>query len=381
MIVTEKQAELSGSYPLNRLGDPDKLLFFDIETTGLSAEHSRVYLIGCAYPKEGKWRLIQWFADRTDSEKEVLSAFFAFLRDFSVLVHFNGDTFDIPFLLKRCRVLGLPYDFSGVTGVDIYKKIKPCRGLLPLENMRQKSIERFLGIRREDPFTGGQLIEIYREYLLSRDSRLYDTLMLHNFEDLEGMPRILPILRYADFMEGGFRLEEERILDVSENIPENAPQIGASGGSGKQLLLSLRGSCSLPVPVSRNGTLCGQDFEARAAGDRLEIRLTLCDQELKYYYPDYQNYYYLVCEDRAVHKSVGEFVERSARKKATPQTCYVKMKGLFLPQPEVLWEPALKREYRDRFTFAPYTPGMFRDADKLAAYLKYFLNPPGKRNV
>ena len=91
--------------------------------------------------------------------------------------------------------------------MDIYKKIKPYRKLLGLENMKQKSIEQFLGLAREDKYNGGQLIEVYREYLMTHESFLYDLLILHNEDDLKGMPSILPILCYADMMEAPFLLE------------------------------------------------------------------------------------------------------------------------------------------------------------------------------
>lgn len=54
MITIEKRLELPESYPLSRIGAPDQLLFFDIETTGLSAEHSRLYLIGCVFYRKNE---------------------------------------------------------------------------------------------------------------------------------------------------------------------------------------------------------------------------------------------------------------------------------------------------------------------------------------
>ena len=200
MITVEKIITLPDTYPLERLGRLDQLLFFDIETTGFSGDYSRLYLIGCTCFQGGGWRLVQWFADRPDAEPELLTAFFHFLSSFTTLVHFNGDGFDIPYLLKRCRACGLPYDFSGMTSIDIYKKIRPYRARLSLDSMKQKSIERFLGIHREDRFSGGELIEVYHAYLENREDRLYDLLMLHNREDLEGMPLILPRERCREFL-------------------------------------------------------------------------------------------------------------------------------------------------------------------------------------
>ena len=47
MITTEHTFSAPPSYPLERLGQPESLLFFDIETTGFSASRHQIYLIGC----------------------------------------------------------------------------------------------------------------------------------------------------------------------------------------------------------------------------------------------------------------------------------------------------------------------------------------------
>ena len=59
-------------YPVERLGDPEKLLFVDIETTGLSPADSQIYMIGCLYIKNGTWRTVQFFADNTGEEEAVI---------------------------------------------------------------------------------------------------------------------------------------------------------------------------------------------------------------------------------------------------------------------------------------------------------------------
>ena len=149
MITIKHPVDLPDTYPLDRIGPLKDLLFFDIETTGFSGDTSQLYLIGCTYHDGFGWKLIQWFADSRESERELLTAFFTFMERFKILVHFNGDGFDIPYLLKCCRRLELPYNFDCIKSVDIYKKIKPYRKLLGLENMKQKSIEQFLRLARE----------------------------------------------------------------------------------------------------------------------------------------------------------------------------------------------------------------------------------------
>ena len=78
----------------------------------------------------------------------------------------------------------------------------------------------------------------------------------------------------------------------------------------------------------------------------MNLAVTLYDGELKYFFVDYKNYYYLPAEDCAIHKSVGTYVDRSARKQATARTCYQKKKGCFVPQPSPVFTPLFYHEYK-----------------------------------
>lgn len=359
MIVRKKDLDLLITYPLKTLGRLEELLFFDIETTGFSGDYSNLYLIGCAYYREGGWHLIQWFSDRADAEEEVLHAFFQFLGSFSCLIHFNGDGFDIPYLLKRCRFYDLPYDFSGIKSTDIYRLIRPLKKLLGLDSLKQKSVEAFLGISREDLFSGGQLIPVYEDYLLTREDRLYDLLILHNEEDLKGMPGILPILLYHDFLDGPFLLKNQETSDLTD----------AFGAVSPRVHLTYQSPVCLPVPVQAESSC----YSLELIQNELHLYVELYTGELKRFYPDYQNYYYLICEDYAIHKSVGQYVEKDAKKKATAGTCYTRAAGTFLPQPAPLWEPCLKIDYKSKSIYALYEPNLFEDEKTAGHYLHLVL--------
>lgn len=360
MITVKNTVDLPDTYPLERLGALTELLFFDIETTGFSGDYSNLYLIGCTCYSQGSWHLIQWFADTADAEADVLTAFFEFLAGYRTLVHFNGDGFDIPYLLKRCRAYGLPYDFSGIESIDIYKKVRPYRNLLNLENLKQKSIERFLGIYREDQYSGGQLIEVYYDYLTTHEQALYDMLMLHNAEDLQGMPLILPILNYPDFLEGDIRLTGQMLAEEKDIFGSPYPVLIITGES----------SSFLPVSISQENGLVR--FEAE--GQAMRLTVVLFDGELKYFYPDYKNYYYLPYEDTAIHKSVGEYVDKDARVKATARNCYTRKQGLFLPQYEPVWEPAFRLEYKDKLSYTEYREELFAEPSRFRTYLIQLLS-------
>ena len=366
MITITKQLDLPDTYPLERIGPLAELLFFDIETTGFSGDTSNLYLIGCTFYQGGCWNLIQWFADTASSEEDLLHAFFSFLKQFRILVHFNGDGFDIPYLLKRCRHFHLPYDFSAVESVDIYKKIKPYRKLLELDSLKQKAIEQFLGISRTDQYSGGQLIEVYRDYLVTHEAFLYDLLILHNEDDLKGMPVILPILNYPDFLEHPFRLDHWQILEETDIF----------GDIHHRLELVCESDYAVPVPFGHTVL----PVTCEADGRFLTLTVDLFDGILKHFYPNYRDYYYLIYEDTAVHKSVGEYVDRSARTKATAKTCYTKKQGCFAPQFEPVWEPVMKENPRDKIAYVPLESFPLDDCTCFSVYLKQLLGHLGIHN-
>ena len=102
----------------------------------------------------------------------------------------------------------------------------------------------------------------------------------------------------------------------------------------------------------------------------MELSIRVYKGTLKYYYPNYKDYYYLIYEDTAIHKSVGEFVDKDARIKATKETCYTKKDGTFLPQPTDIWVPEFKTSCKDKTGFFEVREDCFSDAEKLNRYIK-----------
>ena len=46
MLVIRNKADIKIEYPIEKIANKDKVLFFDIETTGFSRKYCIVYLIG-----------------------------------------------------------------------------------------------------------------------------------------------------------------------------------------------------------------------------------------------------------------------------------------------------------------------------------------------
>ncbi len=358
MIRTEKSIKLSTNFDISMIAPPEDIMFFDIETTGLSVWKSGLYLIGLLTYDDG-WKLIQYFCEDVSDESIVLENFFTLLSSKKVLVSFNGDGFDIPFLTHMVEQYELPYSFDNVSSFDIFKKIRPLKKLLELPNLKLKTCEKFLGIYREDKFTGGDLIYVYFDWQRDHDPDKLNSLLLHNAEDIENLPNVLPILNYIYALKGDFCLKSHEIVDL--RMSQNK-------------VLSLLYDCMQPdtdttikVPHSVDIEIDGWTLNMEESS--INLCTDLYSGELKYFYPDYKDYYYLPFEDKAIHKSVAEFVDPKFRKKATAKTCYQKLNGIFVPEVDPVFSPTLSKEYKDKIFYAKYEDNMFDDQKASASYL------------
>ena len=109
------------SYQLKNIDEMNHLLFFDIETTGFSAKTSNLYLIGLLSFEENKPIITQLFANTSEDEKDVLEEFIRICKNYKTLIHFNGNTFDIPYIKEKCKQHQLSHPFDVLNGVDIYQ--------------------------------------------------------------------------------------------------------------------------------------------------------------------------------------------------------------------------------------------------------------------
>ena len=97
-------------------------LFFDIETTGLSADISAITVIGCC---DMDGNVTQWFNEDGLSQKQILTDFLAFIQPYNTLITFNGKTFDLPFLTSKIKEFKINASFDQYEHLDLYQILKP----------------------------------------------------------------------------------------------------------------------------------------------------------------------------------------------------------------------------------------------------------------
>lgn len=363
-------------------------LFFDIETTGLSASTAIIFLIGAVKKCGDGWRLTQWLAQRPEDEPELLRAFFDTAAGCDTLIHFNGTTFDLPFLRERakrvCNMLpesssaestggseitasdssaALPCrcNLDNRASIDLYQKFRPLKSVLGLPRMNQTTLEAFLGWPREDRLSGKQMVSLFQKYAASQEPKLRDLLLLHNHDDLLGMTDLLRLCAYSMLFDGQFAsvgasIRLDNLVLTNQSASGNrdfSDSPDESDATHACLELRLMLKTALPKELSLSFPYPGSVLRCTltASGTQAVLSIPGFRGELRHFFPNYRDYYYLPLEDQAVHKSVGAFVGKEYRSPARPENCCVKKSGLFFPQPEECFSPAFRSSYESKELF------------------------------
>ena len=169
-------------------------VFYDIETTGLSRKSTFLYLIGAVGIEDETWNFYQWMAENANEEETILRIFSQFLQQYNLMISYNGERFDQPYLEARYEKYGIPSPFTGKQSLDLYLTLKPLKSLLKLPAMKQPCMEEFLGIKDRIYDNGKECIKLYKDFLKKRDAFTADEILGHNLEDVLGLGRIFDML-------------------------------------------------------------------------------------------------------------------------------------------------------------------------------------------
>lgn len=335
-------------------------IFFDIETTGFSPLNTQIYLIGCARRNGSKIIIDQYFAESKQDEVTILAAFLKLLENYQTIITFNGIGFDIPYIKAKCDHYQLTEHFSDKDYLDLFKIVSSLKFLLKLPNYKQKTIEDFLGIQRNDTFDGGELINVYQEYIRRPSEYQMFFLKQHNYEDVLGMLDLLPILNYRNFFLGGYALSS-----IESNL-----YIDYEGITKKELIFLFE----LDKPLPKRVSCRYEDCYLTACDNEAKLKVQLFEGELKFFFDNYKDYYYLPAEDTAIHKNVASYVDKEHRQKATAATCYTRKESLFLPQYQPLIEPAFRKQFKDKITYFELCDDFIDSDTQLKRYAKHILH-------
>ncbi|VXB44411.1 Exonuclease [Luteimonas sp. 9C] len=172
------------------------LLAFDTETTGLAGgTGTRAFMIGAADFNDGGLRIRQLCITTLGAEREMLKTFSTWLRPDTVLVSYNGRSYDRPLLTTRYRLARLRDPMVELRHVDLLHPVRRrYRGVWA--NCKLATVEReLLGVLREDDLPGSEAPAAWLDYLRGGSADKLRRVGLHNAQDLRSLFGVLEVMR------------------------------------------------------------------------------------------------------------------------------------------------------------------------------------------
>ncbi len=177
---------------------PETWAFLDTETTGLSGSISTcAFLVGVGRITKEGFRVRQFFMRGYGEEASLLDSVANHLKNFEVLITYNGVAFDQPLLESRYRLNRLKSPFARLPHLDLLYgsrrlwklRFDSCR-LVDLENQ-------ILGFEREGDIPGAMIPYVYFEYLRTKWIERLVPVFHHNALDILTLACLTGIVPHA----------------------------------------------------------------------------------------------------------------------------------------------------------------------------------------
>ncbi len=163
--------------------DPTKFLFFDTETTGLSGTGMVIFLIGYGYFYKDVFRTVQYFLPDYPDETFFLKLAAEHLKEDTILVTYNGKSFDWPMLSQRFAInrMDIPeigYHLDALHPArSLFRNLGEDCTLITLEKV-------LLSFDRGEDIPGFLIPTKYFDYLYERQPGMIPEIIRHNRLDV-----------------------------------------------------------------------------------------------------------------------------------------------------------------------------------------------------
>jgi uncharacterized protein len=199
----------------------DRALFLDTETTGLGGGTGNLaFLVGAAYAVVGGVRLEQLFLWDPGGELRMLERVRELLAGASVVVSFNGKSFDMPVLRARFVMNGLapPPDRPHLDLLHLARRVHKGRAWRKTLAVIEREVLRF----RRGPDVGGEEVaQRYRHYLRTGDDAGLDEVATHNARDVWSLVGLTAFY--------GARFDQRRATLQADDLPWAARTVRRAG--------------------------------------------------------------------------------------------------------------------------------------------------------
>src|SRR5690554_6744375 len=168
---------------------PKQLAFIDLETNGLSKQ-SYPFCVGIGLWEDAHFSVYHFLMRSPADEPAVLMASVELIQKTQGICTFNGASFDIPILKRRCEFHGIAHPFDTLPHLDLLhlsRKIYTHRKKHALARLE----EDLLQFERVDDVPGAQIPPLWNRYLKVKDPQPLLGVFEHNRLDILSMVVLL----------------------------------------------------------------------------------------------------------------------------------------------------------------------------------------------
>jgi uncharacterized protein YprB with RNaseH-like and TPR domain len=176
-----------------------RVVFFDLETTGLSGGAGTLpFLAGCGWFEDDAFRVRQLFLASPSAERAMLDLLTGIFDNASLLVTFNGRTFDVPLMDTRWAFHRTHSAAGGLPHFDMLPVSRRLWGRRDLRDAPDRpdcslsSLERsVLGFHRVGDVGGFEIPVRYFHFLRTGDAGALGPVLEHNRHDLLSLAGVM----------------------------------------------------------------------------------------------------------------------------------------------------------------------------------------------
>ena len=172
-----------------------RVVFFDLETTGLSGGAGTLaFLAGCGWFEGEAFRVRQFLLSSPAAERAMLDALAGIFDEASLLVTFNGRSFDVPLMESRWAFHRTAAASDEVPHFDMLPPSRRLWGLREdaVEGCRLASLERsILGFHRVGDVPGFEIPARYFHFLRTGNGAAVSGVLEHNRHDLLSLAGVM----------------------------------------------------------------------------------------------------------------------------------------------------------------------------------------------
>ncbi len=172
-----------------------QIVFLDTETTGLSGgSGTLIFLLGLARFAGPRLTTRQFLLTRFAAEEKLLAAAAEGVDQDSMLLTFNGKSYDLPLLATRCRMSGLPDSFLERAHFDLLHPVRRGFARCWPDCCLATAERELLGLQRAHDLPGSAAPQAWFDWVRRKEPGGLAAVVQHNRRDILSLVELLPPL-------------------------------------------------------------------------------------------------------------------------------------------------------------------------------------------